>query len=70
MEKQKLDLDPEIVAKHAKDIACNCGNKTFDRGFCLNELSEIVSPTGLPILIPIDVIYCTKCGAILEKKKQ
>ncbi len=70
METQEFKLDPETVAKHATDVLCTCGHKIFHQAFILKELSAIVSPNGVPILIPIDVIVCDKCGELVDKRKK
>ena len=46
-------------------VACEeCGNDTFIPAFKMRKLSALLSPTGQPTMIPIQVFACAKCGHI------
>ena len=64
----QLKIDPKTVIDNAKDVVCECGSKVFQQGLMLKELSEIVSPTGKVIIIPIEIMFCHGCGKTLERK--
>ena len=41
-----------------------CGNETFQQVYRMCKLSALLSPTGQPTMIPIQVFACAKCGHI------
>ena len=41
-----------------------CGNETFVQVYQMRKLSALLSPTGKPTMIPIQVFACAKCGHI------
>ena len=41
-----------------------CGNETFQQVYRMRKLSALLSPTGQPTMIPIQVFACAKCGHI------
>jgi len=41
-----------------------CGNDTFTQVYQMRKLSALLSPTGVPTMIPLQVFACTKCGNI------
>ena len=46
-------------------ISCeSCGNDTFIQVYKMRKLSALLSPTGKPTMIPIQVFACHKCGHI------
>ena len=42
----------------------NCGSAIFNQGFILRTLSALLSGSGEPMLIPVPVFTCSKCGEI------
>ena len=55
----KVDLNqttPEVCEK--------CENETFTQVYKMRKLSALLSPTGQPTMIPMQVFACTKCGNI------
>ena len=42
----------------------SCGNDTFVQVYRMRKLSALLSPTGKPTMIPIQVFACNKCGHI------
>ena len=41
-----------------------CKNETFIQVFKMRKLSALLSPTGEPTMIPVQVFACAKCGHI------
>ena len=41
-----------------------CGHDTFIQVYKMRKLSALLSPTGKPTMIPIQVFACAKCGHI------
>ena len=67
----KTDMSPREInmgldkLKNATNITCDeCGNKYFDRVFEMKRISPVLTPTGQPILVPIQLYICTECGHI------
>ena len=51
-----------------------CENNTFVQVYQMRKLSALLSPTGQPTMIPMQVFTCAKCGyinsAFLPKEKK
>ena len=46
-------------------ICCEeCKNETFHQVYQMRKLSALLSPTGKPTMIPVQVFACAKCGHI------
>jgi len=41
-----------------------CNHDVFIQAFKMRKLSALLSPTGEPTMIPIQVFACAKCGHI------
>ena len=66
MNKPNLGVNAATVAS-AEDISCKkCGNEYFNSIFKLKRLSAVLSPTGQPTIVPMQVLSCTKCDEPLE----
>jgi len=49
----------------AKDMMCEkCENSTFKNTTLIKTISELVSPSGKEMIIPIPVYACEKCGHV------
>jgi len=49
----------------AKDMVCEeCNNNTFKNTTLIKTISELVSPSGKEMIIPIPVFACEKCGHV------
>jgi hypothetical protein len=47
------------------EVTCEkCENTTFNHVFQLRKLSALLSPTGQPTMIPMQVFACVKCSHI------
>ena len=46
-----------------KGIQVECGNTIFAPGFELKKISALVSPNGQTSVAPVQIFYCTHCGA-------
>lgn len=54
----------------AKDVKCTqCGHVYFTPSRRLKFISKIVSPNGQDLLIPVEVLLCTKCGSELDPER-
>ena len=42
----------------------SCGNDTFTQVYRMRKLSALLSPTGKPTMIPIQMFACKECGHI------
>ena len=52
------------ISKTTPEICESCENDTFTQVFQMRKLSALLSPTGEPTMIPIQVFACAKCGNI------
>ena len=46
------------------EVCESCENDTFVQVYQMRKLSALLSPTGQPTMIPIQVFACAKCGNI------
>ena len=46
------------------EVCEKCENDTFQQVYRMRKLSALLSPTGQPTMIPIQVFACAKCGHI------
>ena len=44
-----------------------CGHDIFIPAFKMRKMSALLSPTGQPTMIPMQVFACAKCGHINEE---
>tara|TARA_R100001591_G_C4234133_1_gene152688 strand:- start:194 stop:403 length:210 start_codon:yes stop_codon:yes gene_type:complete len=62
----KMNID----INKAEDFKCeSCGNLYFNPVIRLKRISPLVSPTGQEAVYPVQVMSCTKCGAIFNDLK-
>ena len=47
-----------------EEVCEKCENNTFVQVYRMRKLSALLSPTGKPTMIPIQVFACAKCGHI------
>ena len=60
---QQMQMQVDLNQTTAE--ACeSCGNDTFVQVFKIRKLSALLSPTGQPTMIPMQVFSCAKCGHI------
>jgi len=45
----------------------SCGHDVFETAYKLRQIPGIASPTGEPILVPVQVFACKECGHINEE---
>tara|TARA_Y100000310_G_C20621710_1_gene783687 strand:+ start:539 stop:787 length:249 start_codon:yes stop_codon:yes gene_type:complete len=58
----------QVDLTHATDIVCDgCQNTVFQLGCFIKRLSEVVSPTGKEMIVPVQTLQCTSCGHINEE---
>ena len=60
-EQPKVNID---INKTTAEVCESCENDTFSQVFKMRKLSALLSPTGEPTMIPIQVFACAKCGHI------
>ena len=51
----------------ARDMDCECGNKTFMPGYRFKKLSKIMTGQAQDSIIPIEMYLCTQCGKALQE---
>jgi hypothetical protein len=51
----------------ARDMDCECGNKTFMPGYRFKKLSKIMTGQAQDSIIPIELYLCTQCGKALQE---
>ena len=51
----------------ARDMDCECGNKTFMPGYRFKKLSKIMTGQPQDTIIPIEMYLCTACGVPLQE---
>jgi len=58
---QQVQIDFSL----ATDIKCSvCGNYTFHSVVLMKHLSELVSPTGKAVNVPVPTFACDHCGFV------
>ena len=58
-------LNVQVDLSSATGVACEkCGNDIFQQGYYVKRLSEILSPTGKEMIIPVQILQCTSCGNV------
>jgi hypothetical protein len=57
---------PRVDISATSPLVCECGNETFKEVMYMRKESRLMS--GLPTdrLVPIQLIACDKCGALVE----
>ena len=52
------------MSQTTAEVCESCENDTFIQVYQMRKLSALLSPTGEPAMIPIQVFACAKCGNI------
>ena len=60
-EQPGLNID---LSQTTAETCESCGNDTFVQVYKMRKLSALLSPTGKPTMIPIQIFACAKCGHI------
>ena len=63
-QQQQMQVD---ISQTTEEVCESCGNDTFTQVYKMRRLSALLSPTGKPTMIPIQVFACHKCGHINEE---
>ena len=58
---QQMNID---ISQTTAGTCDECSNDTFIQVYKMRKLSALLSPTGKPTMIPIQVFACHKCGHI------
>ena len=54
-----------IDINQTDEIICDaCGHNTFLQSFLIRKVGAILSPTGMPGLMPVPVFECSACGGV------
>ena len=61
MQQPQLNID---LNQTTEEVCDACENTTFQQVYQMRRLSALLSPTGQPAMIPIQVFACAKCGHI------
>ena len=69
-QQQQMQVD---ISQTTEEVCESCENDTFVQVFKIRKLSALLSPTGQPTMIPMQMFACAKCGhinpAFLPKEK-
>ena len=58
-------MQPRLDLADSSPYLCEkCGHDTFVTAFKLKSVSAMVSPTGEPMIVPLQVFMCHSCGHI------
>ena len=52
------------INKTTAEVCEACGNDTFIQVYKVRKLSALLSPTGQPTVIPLQMFACAKCNHI------
>lgn len=53
----------KIKLSDTTEVLCtNCSHNVFSVGAMFRKVSALLTSTGNPQLIPIEIVYCVKCG--------
>ena len=61
MQQPQLNLD---ISQTTEETCESCGHSVFVQAYKMRKLSALLSPTGNPTMIPMQVFACAKCGHI------
>ena len=65
---QQLPQQVNLDLSKSDDLACKeCSNKTFDIVFVIKQVSALLSPTGKPTMVPVQIFKCSKCNNIPDE---
>ena len=56
-----------MTLNDARDMDCECGNKTFMPAFRFKKLSKLMTGQPNDSIIPIELYLCTQCGKPLQE---
>lgn len=60
-------MNIDVNLNDADDIVCkSCGGIHFTSILRLKRISPVISPTGEPIVVPIQLWQCDGCGVVDE----
>jgi hypothetical protein len=63
--------EPQIDLTSAQTITCEkCGGVVFKHGLLVKRVSELTSPVGKELIVPIQTIVCNACGHINKKFRE
>ena len=55
----------QVDLSQTTEVICEkCENTTFNHVFKIRKLSALLSPSGQPTMIPMQVFACAKCNNI------
>ena len=60
-EQPQMNID---FSQTTAEVCEECKNETFTQVYKMRKLSALLSPTGEPAMIPIQIFACSKCGHI------
>ena len=64
---QNNNLKMKKILTDADDAACKaCGSIYFEPIFRVKRVSAFMSPTGQEIIVPVQVLRCQNCHAVLN----
>jgi hypothetical protein len=66
MENEISSTNQKMILE-SPNLTCECGCKIFDQKMVIKRISALLSPSGKEEFLPIDVVVCSKCGALLKQ---
>jgi len=60
-QQQQMQVDISQTTEEVCELE-ECKNDTFIQVYKIRKLSALLSPTGQPTMIPMQVFTCAKCG--------
>jgi len=67
MDNVQNNLKMKMLLNEADDAGCkNCAAIYFEPIFRVKRISAIMSPTGKEAIVPVQVLRCQECHAILN----
>lgn len=65
MEGGKLGAATNMSLDQTEEIKCEkCGGRVFTQGFMMRKVSELMTGTGKPGILPIPIFVCDECGHV------
>ena len=57
---------PQVNLSQTLGLTCECGHNLFESSFILRKVSGLMTGTGQPGIVPINLFTCKECGTILR----
>jgi hypothetical protein len=64
---QEGQLPPNLNLNDARDMACECGGKTYMPGYRFKKISRLLTGAAKDSIMPIEIYLCTQCGKTMQE---